>query len=60
MTISCDTAKTLAIVFGVYSGILTGVLLGFFLLWCLKRKVQSKYFKGGVSNCPRKIRCDEH
>ena len=47
MAISCEQAKTWAIVFGVYSGILTGVIIGFLFLWFLKRKVTSFSNMGG-------------
>ena len=39
MAISCEAGKTWAIIFGVYSGILTGVILGFLILKFLQRKV---------------------
>ncbi len=47
MAVSCEAAKTWLVILGVYSGLLTGALLGLLLLKFLRRKVKTITHRNG-------------
>lgn len=52
MAIDCDSARTWLIVFAVYSGLLTGALIGFLIIRFLKRKVNRSTVGGFFHGIP--------